>query len=105
MEQEQFQALVLDQFNKIDQKFMNIDEQFRLAREELTQFRNETHDSFSQIRGDIKDIRYEMRGMQKQLDDVYQARNSVKIKFGFAWAAMSLLIAIIASGITQVFRA
>lgn len=41
---------------------------------------------------------------RKKLDEVYQARNSVKIKFGWGWSAMSLLIATVASGITELFN-
>ena len=55
------------------------------------------------IRDDIREVKREVRADRRKLDQVYEARNRVKIDFGWQWGMVSLFIATIASGITKIF--
>ena len=82
MDQENFQTLVIDLIREV--------------KDDLRQFRSEMTDRLNRIEDEVRRDR-------DKLEEVYQSRNTVKIKFGWGWSMAALLVAIVASGITQVF--
>lgn len=91
MEQENFQTL-------LTQLIVDIKDDIRSLRAEM-------HDRFDRTDKRMDGMEEEMKKDRSKLEEVYQARNAVKIKFGWGWSMAALLIAVIASGITQVFWA
>lgn len=83
MEQAEFQPLVLELLKSL--------------REDLNQFKTDTNRQFDRIHE-------EQRIQGRKLEEVYQARNRVKVSFGMQWTFASILIAIGASTITQIFN-
>ena len=70
-------------------------------REDLKEFKKDVNrrfeqvdKQFEQIREEIRDVKYELRSDKKKLDDVYEAREKVKITSGWQWGMVSLFIAI-----------
>jgi hypothetical protein len=84
-----FQTLVLDQLREIRQDIRDI-------RADIRASDNKMDEGFAEVRREREIDR-------KKLEEVYQARNSVKIKFGWEWSLASFVLAMCAAGITQVF--
>lgn len=78
MEQQQFQTTVL--------------EILRSLQEQITDIRHE-----------MRDMRHDIRRIDENVHEIQQSSNVVKIKFSWMWGVVSLLIAIFASGLTQIF--
>lgn len=93
MDQQEFQTQVLE-FMAEMRTFKHISEQ---------QFTH-IHQRLEMIHEDIRDLKHDVRDLQKQVSvqenklyDIHQARNTVKIKFGWEWSAVSTAIAFISS--------
>lgn len=85
--------------------------------ETLAAFRDETLRRFEQIdkrfeqvdraleslKDEIREVRRELHADHRKLDEVYEARQKVKITFGWQWGLVSFFIAVLAAGITKVF--
>lgn len=106
-DQQVFQATILDLIRGLQEDNRAIREEmntgFHNLREELKAEIRDVKDDLRDVKGDLRRLRSEVHEDRKKLDEVYQARNTMKIKFGWGWSVMSLLIAITASAITQVF--
>ena len=83
-------------FEQIDKRFDQVDKHFEQIEKNLEEFKTETRENF-------RDIKYDLRSDKEKLEQVYQARDKVKITFGWQWGMASLMIAVVASGITQAF--
>lgn len=71
----------------------------------LREFKADVARRFDDVDRQLTEIRSDMREEKRRLDQVYEARESVKIKFSWQWSAASLFIALIASLLTgSVFR-
>jgi chromosome segregation ATPase len=73
------------QFEQIDKRFEQIDKRFEQIDKRLDRMEHNQNEE------------------KRRLDEVYNAREKVKITFGWQWGMVSLFIAIIASGITKIF--
>ena len=93
MEAPQFQTLAIDLIR-------DIREEMRAMRSEL---KSDISELKSELKSDIHELRDDINRHNDKLDEVYQSRNTVKIKFGWQWSLISLFIAIVASSITQIF--
>ena len=58
---------------------------------------------FDQIERRLERIEDNQVSEKKRLDEVYEARERVKITFGWQWGMASMFIAIVAAGITKIF--
>lgn len=96
MDQESFQTLAIEQFRFIREEMQHMREEMQNMRTEIKNVRDE-------LKVDIRELKEEAREDRKKLDGVYQSRNVVKIKFGWQWSLVSLVIAITASSITAAF--
>jgi hypothetical protein len=96
MENSIFQTLVLEQLQDVKQDIRDIKQDVRDLRTDLKSLEHKVDEGFTSVRSDMKDDR-------KKLEEVHQARNFVKIKFGWEWGMISFVIAIFAAGVTQVF--
>lgn len=122
MDTAQFQTLVIDLLRSHSEEFRQIRQEMSAMRTELKgdiaslktevkddiselriEFKQDMKDLRSDFKEDIGQLRTELHSYSGKLDEVYDARNAVKIKFGWQWGMMSLLIAIVASTITEIF--
>ena len=87
---------IIDILNQHEKRFDQIDKRFEQIEKNLEEFKSETRENF-------RDIKYDLRSDKEKLEQVYQARDKVKITFGWQWGMASLMIAVVASGITQAF--
>lgn len=88
-----------------DQMVLPDDSTHRLLEEiskRIDDLREDIHDFKSEARDEFKDIRATLRVHQEKLDKIYDARHALKVTWGWQWGAISLLIAIAASGATAV---
>lgn len=85
MEQLQFQTFVADQFRIMQEQFRGIHEELR------------------DVKTDVRSMKGDIRHLQTQVADIHESRNTVKIKFTLTWGVMSLFIAVLAAGISQIF--
>ena len=88
MSDQQFQLLM----QAIQQVQRNIDQ----VQKKLDDFKIEVRDNFHTLREGV-------RADKQKLEKVYEARDKVKITFGWQWGMASLMIAIVAVGMGQVF--
>ena len=79
-------------------------EALRDLKEDIRSLRIEMLERFERAERRMDRIEDAMRDDRKKLEDVYAARERVKITFGWQWGLISLFIAIIAAGITKVFK-
>lgn len=111
MEESQFQTLVLEQLRELKQEIREtrtelksdigrLDQKIDATRVEL---KGDIAELRTELKADISTVRSDMKDDRRKLEEVYQARNSVKINFGWQWSLVSFVIAIFAAGITQVF--
>ncbi len=62
------------------------------------------HDKrFEQLDKRLERIEDNQESEKRRLDKVYEAREHVKVTFGWQWGMVSLFIAIVAAGITKIF--
>ena len=94
-------------FDQIDRRFEQIDKRFEQIEKNLEEFKNEIRSEIQEFktetRENFRDIKYDLRSDKEKLEQVYQTRDKVKITFGWQWGMASLMIAVVASGITQAF--
>lgn len=82
---------------------------FRLLQEEQQYLHSDMNKRFDAVDKRMDRLEHrmdrqedELRIYGKKLEDVFQARNTVKIKFGWEWGMVSLFIALLASGLMRV---
>ncbi len=56
-----------------------------------------------EIKDELREIKQDLRLDSRKLEQVYEAREHVKVSFGWQWGMVSLFIAIVAAGITKIF--
>lgn len=115
MDQQAFQTLVIDQFRLLREEMSVIREELGSMQGEIHSIRKDMKEMRGELKGEIRDVkedlravkqdlndlRTEVRGYEGKLDEVYQARNVVKIKFGWQWGLVSFFIAFVAASLTQ----
>lgn len=100
-----------ERFNKIDERFGKIDEQFHRIDERLESMQGDIYglkeharhvdNRMDYIADGINTLQHQHNELTRKIEDIYQSRNTVKIKFGWEWGAVSLAIAFLASGIAS----
>lgn len=103
MEQQQFQSTVLEMLRIFQEQMRATQEDIRGLKEEMRDVREEMREMRLDTNNQFQNVHMELRSQKEKLDEVYYARSKVRVTFGWEWGLMSLLIAIIASGITQIF--
>lgn len=114
MDQEQFQLLVIEfmaemrEFKAEMYAFKVEMHEFKQSSENrfslIDQNLEYLHEQMRDVRDEVRDLKHAVAGLQKQtltlqekMYDIHQARNTVKIKFGWEWGAVSTAIAFISS--------
>lgn len=87
-----FRDETLRRFEQIDKRFEQVDKRFEQVDRALESLKDE-----------IREVRRELHADHRKLDEVYEARQKVKITFGWQWGLVSFFIAVLAAGITKVF--
>ena len=64
---------------------------------------DETNKRIDEVRDEMKEVKHDLRLNSRKLEQVYEARERVKITFGWQWGMASMFIAIVAAGITKIF--
>ena len=102
--------LILKMLEQHDKRFEQMEEVRREDRAELARRFEQVDKRFEQVdkRFDqvidlIREEKQERVKLEGKVDKVYEAREKVKVTFGWQWGMMSMFIAIIASGITKIF--
>lgn len=90
---EDFRDETMRRFEQIDKRFEQMDKRFE-----------QIDKRFAQMEKQFDGVRVEIREDRQKLDKVYEARERVKVTFGWQWGMISLLIAIIAAGIAGAVR-
>ena len=80
------------QFEQIDKRFEQIDKRFE-----------QIDKRFEQIEKRLDRIENIIEKDRDKLQEVYEARNKVKITFGWQWGMASLFIAFLAATMTKFF--
>ncbi len=113
MNNDEFQKLMLEMMKdlKSDIKDFKIEtrENFTKSERNLNDFKTETRGNFSKSQTELERINHRLDRIEdnqysekKRIDKVYEAREKVKITFGWQWGMVSFFIAIGASAITKI---
>ena len=89
-------AMSEQQFQLLMQAIQQVQSHVDQVQKNLDDFKFEMRDNFRTLREDF-------RADKQKLEKVYEARDKVKITFGWQWGMASLMIAIVAVGMGQVF--
>ncbi|MEK7137494.1 MAG: hypothetical protein AAB853_04390 [Patescibacteria group bacterium] len=87
-----FRDETLRRFEQIDKRFEQIDKRFE-----------QVDIALRELKTDLREVHRELHGERRKLEEVYEARERVKITFGWQWGLVSLFIAVVAAGITKIF--
>lgn len=69
------------------------------------EWREESKMMRSEWKEEIKALRDIVLRMSDKLEEVYEARNTLQMKFGWSWGLLSLIIAVSAAGMVELFGA
>ena len=81
----------------------SMQEESRNFREEMNRRFEQVDKRFEQIDKRLERIEDNQDSEKIRLDKVYEARERVKITFGWQWGMASIFIAIVAVGISKIF--
>lgn len=112
MEQAELILQLLKDFrDETARRFEQVDKRFEQFERAFADFRDETLRRFEQVdealralKDDLREVHRELRDDRRKLEELYEARQKVKITFGWQWGMISLFIAIVAAGITKIFH-
>ena len=103
----EFERLLLELVRELKtdmQEFRNqVDKRFEQLEHRLDRVENEVDRRFEELKGEIRDIKHEIRADRSKLQEVYEAREKVKITFGWQWGMVSFFIALVAVGMSKIF--
>lgn len=90
-------------FEQVDKRFEQIDKRFEQVDKRLDHMETQTENTFSDIKTMIREGKREYERLSDRVEKVYEAREKVKITFGWQWAAASFFIAVLSAGIVGIF--
>ena len=86
-----------------DQQFQLLMQAIQQVQSHVDQVQKNLDDFKIEVRDNFRTLREDVRADKQKLEKVYEARDKVKITFGWQWGMASLMIAIVAVGMGQVF--
>ena len=86
-----------------DQQFQLLMQAIQQVQSHVDQVQKNLDDFKVEMRDNFRTLREDFRADKQKLEKVYEARDKVKITFGWQWGMASLMIAIVAVGMGQVF--
>ena len=104
MEQSEFQPLVINFLQSLKEEVQLIKTDLSQLKTDMNHFKTDMNQFKADIHRRFDEIREEQRIQGCKLEEVYQARKEVTVKFGLQWTFASIMIAIGASTITHFFQ-
>ncbi len=97
MEQAEFQTLVINRFENMDERFKGLDEQMRDLKEDMRDLKRDMHI----VKQELSQHGRILMDHDVKLNKILVARDRVKVQFGWQWGAASFMIAIVAAGLAR----
>ncbi len=90
-------------FDENNKRIDEVKDEMKNTQEEIKNIRGEMKGLRGEIKDDLREVKQDLRLDSRKLEQVYEAREKVKITFGWQWGMASLFIAVIAVGISKIF--
>jgi SMC interacting uncharacterized protein involved in chromosome segregation len=79
-------------FEQVDKRFEQIDSRFTLNDGRTDRIENDLRDLKHEMEEGFREVREMIRSDRNKLDQVYEARNEVKVKFAHGWAFVTVVL-------------
>ncbi len=100
----EFKRMTEQRFSHIDGRFTKIDERLENMQGDIYSLKEHARHvdkRMDHIVDSIDILQHQNIELARKTEDTYQSRNTVKIKFGWEWSAVSMAIAFLASGVAS----
>lgn len=95
---QQFQLLV-KMIESLDKRMDSFDKQIVALDKKIDEIKIDMQRQFTEVKEEIRDVKHDVRRERDKLQEVYESRDCVTVKFTRAWASASFFMALTAATI------